>query len=140
MVLAVGAILIFAALVQRYTVRIQTPMGQGSGVCGGRLVWTAAHCLWPGFKEATVTTVHGLTCKVKLVAIDKDLKIVPALASFVSQLQPIQASASAGDGTGLLAQVPAFFSSLATTLAVGSIGTVPSSSLTGRRAGPPPRE
>jgi uncharacterized membrane protein len=42
----------------------------------------------------------------------------PALASFVSQLQPLQAKASACDGTGLLALVPAFFNSLTSTLAI----------------------
>jgi uncharacterized membrane protein len=42
----------------------------------------------------------------------------PALASFVAQLQPLQAKASACEGTGLLALVPAFFNSLSSTLAV----------------------
>jgi uncharacterized membrane protein len=42
----------------------------------------------------------------------------PGLASFVSQLQPLQAKASACDGAGLLALVPAFFNGLNSTLAV----------------------
>jgi uncharacterized repeat protein (TIGR01451 family) len=42
----------------------------------------------------------------------------PGLASFVSQLQPLQAAASAHDTAGLLALVPAFFNSLSSTLAV----------------------
>jgi uncharacterized membrane protein len=42
----------------------------------------------------------------------------PALASFVTALQPIQAKAAAGDVAGLLALLPSFFSSLTNVLAV----------------------
>src|SRR5579875_1434759 len=40
------------------------------------------------------------------------------LASFVSQLQPIQAKASSGDVAGMLALLPPFFSSLSNTLSI----------------------
>lgn len=42
----------------------------------------------------------------------------PALAPFVAQLQPIHASATAGDVSGLLAQVPTFFGGVTGVLVV----------------------
>jgi S1-C subfamily serine protease len=60
---------------QRWTVRIETTAGQGSGVCDGKRIWTAAHCFSdhdePGAK-AKVKTVHGLVTWAKLAYIDRD--------------------------------------------------------------------